>query len=280
LETGSTTIRNVGVGIGGGIEIWVAIWRGVVADRQAKASQDQANTSQRGLLDERYQKGAEMLGNEKLPVRLSGIYSLARLAREYSRDYHTQIVHLLCAFVRHPVGEFVEMPLTIKAMKDLAPGARFTVGWDRAGEEEGDDRPPRVREDVQAIMTALGGRNEVQIKTEEREKCRLDLVNASLRFAQLINADLNHANLLHADLTCAVLVDAKLKGAYLDRADFTDAQLSGADLSGITMTNCKGLTQAQLDQAFVDPDIPPKLGGVRDAKTGMPLEWRGKPCEE
>ena len=31
-----------------------------------------------------------------------GIYTLMRLAREHPRNYHTQIMSLLCAFVRNP----------------------------------------------------------------------------------------------------------------------------------------------------------------------------------
>ena len=32
-DGGSTTVRNLGIVIGGVIAIWVAVWRGVVADR-------------------------------------------------------------------------------------------------------------------------------------------------------------------------------------------------------------------------------------------------------
>ena len=279
-ESGSTTLRNLGFVAGGLLAIGFGIWRGVVADRQAKASQKQAmaslnqvEISQRGLLNERYQKGAEMLGSEKLTVRLGGIYALARLAREHPGDYHTQIMRLLCAFVRHPVGKPIEVAVPIKG---LTPEAEYTVGW----EEEDADRPLRVREDVQAVMTVLGGRSEVQIKTEERENCRLDLVKAYLRFVRLVDADLNRANLPYADLTCAVLGGAKLKGAYLRGANFEDAQLLGAKLTGITMTECEGLTQQQLDEAVADRDNPPKLDGAYDAKTGKLLEWRDKPCRK
>ena len=69
-ESGSTILRNLGFVYGGLIAIWIAVWRGVVADRQAeaskrqaqssleqaKAAQDQAETSQRSLLNERYQR--------------------------------------------------------------------------------------------------------------------------------------------------------------------------------------------------------------------------------
>ena len=115
-ETGSTTARNLGLVAGGVIAIWVAIWRGVVADRQAKASQDQvkasqdqAETMQRGQLNERYQRGAEMLGSAILHVRLGGVYALQRLAQEDPKQYRDQIVVLLSAFVNNPRLEDFEV---------------------------------------------------------------------------------------------------------------------------------------------------------------------------
>ena len=60
---------------------------------------------QQGLLHERYQKGAEMLGSELLSVRLGGIYALQRLAENHPGQYHIQIMHLFCAFVRHPTTD-------------------------------------------------------------------------------------------------------------------------------------------------------------------------------
>ena len=94
-ESGSTTIRNIALVAAGLIALPLAIWRGVVANRQA-------NTAQQGLLNERYQKGAEMLGNGVLSVRLGGIYALQRLAEESPGQYHIQIMRLFCAFVRSP----------------------------------------------------------------------------------------------------------------------------------------------------------------------------------
>ena len=111
-ESPSTTIRNVGLVIGGIIAMVLALWRGYVADRQSKATQTlaetshrQVETSERGLLNERYQKGAEMLGSEFLIVRLGGIYALQRLAKEHAEQYHVQIMRLFCAFVRHPTED-------------------------------------------------------------------------------------------------------------------------------------------------------------------------------
>ena len=80
-----------------------------------------------------------MLGSGTLAVRLGGIYALQRLATEHPEQYHIQIMQLFCAFVRNPTGE-LEGPLH---------------HYDRY-------KPiRRLREDVQAVMSALGGRTSV-----------------------------------------------------------------------------------------------------------------------
>ena len=91
----SATVRNIGLLAVGVIAILLAFWRSNVAERQAE-------TAQAGLLNERYQKGAEMLGSGVLSVRLGGIYALKRLAEEHPKEFHIQIIELFCAFVRHP----------------------------------------------------------------------------------------------------------------------------------------------------------------------------------
>ena len=65
----------------------LAIWRSTVAERQSA-------TAQQGLLNERYQKGAEMLGSDVLSVRLGGIYALERLAAEDPNQYHILVMKL------------------------------------------------------------------------------------------------------------------------------------------------------------------------------------------
>ena len=89
-ESLSTTIRNLGFIIGGVIAIILAVWRSRVAERQAGAAQRQADTAQQSLLNERYERGAEMLGSEVLSVRMAGIYALQRLAVEHPIQYHIQ----------------------------------------------------------------------------------------------------------------------------------------------------------------------------------------------
>ena len=65
FESNGTTIRNIALVIGGAIALVFAVWRSGIAQRQS-------DIAQQGLLNERYQKGAEMLGSEVLSVRLAG----------------------------------------------------------------------------------------------------------------------------------------------------------------------------------------------------------------
>ena len=239
-ESGSTIIRNLGLVIGGLIAIGFGIWRGVVAGRQAK-------TSQRGLLNERYQKGAEMLGSEVLSVRMGGIYALQRLAEDEPEQYHVQIMRLFCAFVRHPT-------------KDEEAGSRSISG---------------VREDVQAVMTVIGTRSDADIELEVKEQFNLDLTWANLTGVSMLRAIPISANLAGANLAGASMLRAKLFFTNLSRVLLDSTDLTGAALSG-----AKGLTQEQLDQAQADPADPPKLDGLCDAQTGAPLQWRGKPLRK
>ncbi len=305
-KSGSEIIRNLGLVIAAIIALPLAIWRSTVAERQAFASQRQAETAQRSLLNERYQKGAEMMGSQVLSVRLGGIYALARLAREHPEEYHTQIMQLYCAFVR--------------AHQEA----------DENAAADGKQQITPLRDDVQAILTAIGNRSETQIAIEREgteepyildlshttlsganltcavlsraglvgvKLSRATLFGAKLSGAILAQADLVGANLIGADLSHASLNNATLSDARLSRTDLTGAYLDGADLSSANLfkanltdailintiltnahlSGCKGLTQEQLNDACAHMAGPPMLTDVVDSKTGEPLVWRGNP---
>ena len=314
-KSGSETIRNLGLVIAAIVALPLAIWRSTVAERQAIASQRQAETAQRSLLNERYQKGAEMLGSATLTVRLGGIYALAHLAREHPKEYHTQIMQLLCAFVRIPPERDEKSA---------------TTDEEEQATTDGEEQATPLREDFQAILTAIGKRSEAQmtIETEKTEEPYiLDLSYTNLIGANLDGAVLSRAALVGVKLSRAMLFGAKLSGAVLSRADLVDVTLTGADLShadlsgaklwdarlsrtnltgahldgaelfcanlfdanltdailiNTTLTDadlsdCEGLTQEQLNDAVAHEAHPPKLTNVVDAKTGVPLVWRGNP---
>ena len=265
----SATVRNLGLVIGGVIAILLAVWRSRVAERQA-------DTAQRGLLNERYQKGAEMLGNAVLSVRLGGIYALQRLAEEHPEQYHVQIMRLLCAFARNPTPSGED-----EGRQDV--------------QEESFRTLPSPREDVQAVMEAIRARHEKHVSLERKGALRLDMrgadlshvvlsggdlrsadfMDTNLSHASLDSANLSHAILFNTNLSSARLKEANLSGAVLIGASLKDTDLSGAKLSRCGQNPVVALRQSQLDEASADENNPPDLEGAVDVRTRQPLVWRG-----
>ena len=84
----STTIRNVVLILGTPLAILLAVWRSMVAQKQAEIAQV-------GLLSARYQRAVEMLGHELVSVRIGGVYALRNLALEhdeYKPEVHTLLI--------------------------------------------------------------------------------------------------------------------------------------------------------------------------------------------
>ena len=67
--------------------------------KQADTTADRLQVAREGQITDRFTKAIEQLGNEKLEVRLGGIYSLERIAKESLED-HWPIVEVLTTFVR------------------------------------------------------------------------------------------------------------------------------------------------------------------------------------
>ena len=299
-ESLSATVRNLGLVKGGLIAIILAVWRSVVGSRQA-------DTAQRGLLNERYQKGAEMLGSEVLSVRLGGIYALRQLSDEHPEQYHVQIMRLFCAFARNPT--------------------EISGGGDRQiAEGKPPHAAPSLREDVQVVIEPIGGRRNSHLNIEGEVRFHLDLHGIDLRKAELggmnfakvawrdwsnlslaemwsssagstdlsgamlCSAKLPFANLSDANLDGSCLCNAWLLSTNLSGADLADANLHGASIIGVNFSGAtlsrkgdkpaRGIRQSDLDFCKADPDNLPDLTGVVDADTGEPLVWTGEPLDD
>ena len=104
-ETNSSTLRNVGLLFAGFVALLIAGWRSWVAGRQAK-------TAEQDLLNDCYQKGAEMLGNDVLSVRLGGIYALHYNLESQLNPMGVR-VHVVCP------GS-ISTPLKLENIADIA----------------------------------------------------------------------------------------------------------------------------------------------------------------
>jgi hypothetical protein len=161
-----------------------------------------------GQLTDRFSKAIDQLGDEKLDVRLGGIYALERIARDSKRD-HGPVMEVLTAYVRR------------YKRRDWKP----------------EERAPY---DVQAVVTVLGRRT----VAHDSSDFVLDLAGADLRGlritgdfsgAVLAGADLTGTRFFEANLEHAFLIGTKggaafrstsLANAVLLRADFRRAQIA------------------------------------------------------
>ena len=254
IESHGEALRNLALLVAALIGLPLAIWRSIVA-------QLQVNTAERGLLHDRYQRSAAMLGSDILATRIGGVYALEQLATEYTKEFHIPIMDLLCAFIRHPPKETLE------------------------------DGSTRCSPDIEAAAIAIGNRSEGQIMLDRKRGgwmpdlegaylagarlSRAKLSGAILRNADLTGAELSHANLSSASMPNAILVRTHLcqtilSGAYLRFAKFSLTEVSGANLSEVN-----DVTQSMLDNTAAKEGKEPKLDNAYCAETGEPLVWRG-----
>lgn len=264
------------------------LWRGIELRNQSKAASKQSDIAQRNLLNERYQKGVEMLGSPTLSVRLGGIYALESLAENDPHTYYIQIMSVLSAFARNWHLEKRQG----SRQNDSAPHSESRVPL----------------EDARAILTIIGSRNSEQREIESQRKYMIDLTGIRLRYwvrgardsAALLDfsnvsfslADLTETYVhspvtfansffLRANLAAAAFVKADFSNANLDGADLSGALLTWANLSGASLNKAKlfgtnltgvtGLTQGQINTAEIDSERPPVLENAVDAITGKPL---------
>jgi hypothetical protein len=149
-----------------------------------------------GQVTERFNKAIDHLGEEKLEVRLGGIYALARIARDSSKD-HWPVMQILCAYVRSRT----------RTRDSLQLGT-----------------------DVQAVLDILGDRSyEFETEVQHLDLTGIDVAGANLRSAFLDHSRLDGSNLEGVDFMRASLRQVDFRGARLQRAHLREACLDGAN---------------------------------------------------
>lgn len=218
--------RRTVVQILGGLGLLATLWLGW---RRVAAVERRVDIEKEGQITERFTRATDQLGSEKVEIRLGGIFALERIAKESKAD-HWPIIQILCAFVRDQAR-----------WKEPAPS-----------EPESEGEPPRLREDIQAILTVLGRRN---LEHESDSTPELDLRDTDLRCANLYAAHLERAVLYRVRLDNAYLPKAHLQRARLDRACLKGATLIKADLKGAILVEVDlegaSLSRANLEHAYL-----------------------------
>jgi uncharacterized protein YjbI with pentapeptide repeats len=256
-------IIPLGAGIGGGVVAWAALAQAATARRRHEA-QTQADLQRR--ITESLSKAAELLGSDKIPLRLGAIYTLERISRESRDDYWT-IMRTLCAFVRERAPRKASVrpssktaPTTNKESENVEKPDEMSFDADLVYrlQKIADLGLPEPPTDVAAALTVISRRDSTTWRDFGdfrwgRDLRYTDLTGADLHEAWLpgvwfLGTELVGAYLTGADLTGATFVNAKAYDVTLNEADLTGANLSGADLGTSWLRSAK-LKKARLNRA-------------------------------
>jgi hypothetical protein len=208
-----------------------------------------------GQHTERFTRAVSQLADEKLDIRLGGIYALERIARD-SETHYEPVMEVLTAFLRE----------NTRWRREIA--AKETEDALREPEEPAEVFRPTA--DFQAVASVLGRRD----RRHERADYQLNLGAVDLRGAWLREADLSKANLNDADLSGAILLDADLSGAFLYRADLSNAVLSGANLpeANLSWADLSGARLYNADLSGADLSLANLTGADLEEAIGLTQE--------
>ena len=246
-------------------------------------NREQQNLAIKGQRADRFVKAIDQLGqegNDKLGIRLGGIYALETLMRDSPDDENT-IIEVLCAFIRthapRPKAnpkQIPASPVDVRATLNVLgrlPDPNHHTHPDLSNSLLGLDRMDLHGAAMPAVYLDHADLSGARLSAADLRFAILnssDLTNADLSNADLTNTDLSKAdltfahfsgaNLTYASLIGAVLVhawvrDANLRSAFLVDADLSGASLSGADLGGADLRGADlsgaDLTNADLSSA-------------------------------
>ncbi len=167
-------------------------------------AQETLRISREGQITERFSQAIQHLADERLEVRLGGIYALERIARDSQRD-HWIVFEVLTAFVREKAHFDADAAYETKDIEGEPIAVR-----------------KRVTPDVQAVLTVMGRRN-LAFESQLHEEGKGPILD--LRSTNLYGADLQEGNFSRVRFESAHLEHSTLHRAIIEYADFTKAHL-------------------------------------------------------
>ncbi|MFJ2080557.1 pentapeptide repeat-containing protein [Streptomyces anulatus] len=223
------------------------LWYSNVQTRQAneQAREDRV-LAKEGQITDRYTAAVGNLGEDKMDVRLGGIYALQRIMQDSHRDQPT-ITNVLATYVRtHATkapAKDQDVPADVLAALTVLTTRETSWVWEGA------------------LPLDLGGVRLPGIDLSTEGSLPAELDDTDLNGANLSGANLAHAKLARTGLIGANLRNANLAGADLLNADLRQADLRGTDLRGTKLhethlfgADLRGamVEKAQLDSSFTD----------------------------
>ena len=243
----------------GGITILIGIY---FAWGNLKVTQENLTLAQDGQITERFTRAVNQLGNNKLQIRLGGIYALESIANESKKDYW-QIMEILTTYIKinnqyiHNKGKLDYYKKQYYMPRNVQTNVEIDIN-------------NQIKPDIKAILTFIRESRNSSIYKNNLKPGILDLNRTYLPHAYLKEANLenamfegiylanallnkailNKAFMLGAILIYADLEDANFEGTSLIGADLEGANLRGANLKGANLrgANLRGVENLTIDQ--------------------------------
>ena len=217
-ESGSTTIRNLGLLAAGILALGLAVWRGWAAHRQSKATETQSETADRELWNSRFVTGVNMLASEHQSVRMCGVFELQHLLADSPKPNRIQLTETLCAFVRQPVQEGNNVGRSKEEAETVLQG--FSLPGDRK-------QTPVTESNLETQLGSyLFGNPDPPWENSNQ------VPESSVEYPlKLRGADLDGLSLVNVNFAFATLRNATILGTRIAWSDLSHAILRGANLS-------------------------------------------------
>lgn len=218
--------------------------------QSAQASQHQAEITERGQFDDRFNHAVQQLGNrDSIDIRQGGILALESLLQD-SPGHHPTILKLLASFVREhaPISECASG----KAVPNDIQAALGVIGHHNI---HPDTKASEYSVNLRYTCLSgvdLEGMDFVRAYLAGADLSGSDLTGADLTGAYLLSSNLTRVNAIQANFTCATLPNADLGESFLAATRFVGADLIYAKLAGAQLGGAD-LTDAVLDNAVIDP---------------------------
>jgi hypothetical protein len=227
----------------------IATWRQVQVNRE-------------GQITERFSRAIDQLGSQTPDVRLGGIFTLERIAKDSLADRNT-VAAVLSAFIRThapwmvgapngPEHPTVTVDHRLPWLEHRSPDVSTAV-WLLGRRPPSRDAPGLYLSRVDLRAAHLPNAQLASVSLRHANLARAVLLGVNLERSDLEDTDLRHSDLRAARLTSARLPRAHLQNADLGGADLRRADLRGANLEGANLQGAD-LTDARVDAATRWPD--------------------------
>ncbi|MEP0943781.1 MAG: pentapeptide repeat-containing protein [Rhizobiaceae bacterium] len=224
--------------------IVLALWRSWVAHKQVRIAEDGQNL-------DRFQKGAQMLGDKRMSVRQGGILALRELAlsavkRKKLGGQSHDVLELLAAFIHENGSQSKHGGPVVPADTEMALDAISRIN---------EKRISMIGLDL--LRSVDNGRHSVDIYNASLPGLRLHqeefsgagfnggdftyarVVNSFFNRCSMINVNLGEVEIFGSHFDHAIFHNVHLTNAHFYSCEFNDASIIGSTLKGAKFMSCK-----------------------------------------